>query len=92
MLKEIFEKNPKIIINTDIDGILSGVILVKYCNCKIVGFTNSKDCVWLADEYDDLYKHVYIDMFVTEDKTICIDQHVVALDESHMQKIISLAL
>ena len=45
MLKEIFNRNPNIIINTDIDGILSGVILVKYCNCRIVGFTNSKDCV-----------------------------------------------
>lgn len=90
MLKEIFDRNPNIIINTDIDGILSGVILVKYCNCRIVGFTNSKDCVWLADGHDDLYKHVYIDMFVTDDNTTCIDQHIVALDENHMKKIISL--
>jgi len=89
-LKEIFEKNPNIIINTDIDGVLSGVILVKYCKCKIVGFTNSKDCVWLADDYDDLYKHVYIDMFVTDNNAICIDQHIVALDDNHMKKIISL--
>ena len=60
MLKELFEKNKNIIINTDIDGILSGIILVKYCGCKIVGFTNSKDSVWLADGYDDLFKHIYI--------------------------------
>ena len=90
MLKEIFERNPNIIINTDIDGILSGVILVKYCNCRIVGFTNSRDCVWLADGNDDLYKHVYIDMFVTDDNTTCIDQHIVALDDNHMKKITSL--
>lgn len=89
-LKSLFNKNPYIIINTDIDGILSGIILVKYCNCKIVGFTNSKDSVWLADGYDDLYKHVYIDMFVTDDNTICIDQHIVALNDNHMKKIISL--
>ena len=90
MLKELFEKNPYIIINTDIDGILSGIILCKYCNCKIVGFTNSKDSVWLADDYDDLYKYVYIDMFVTNDETICIDQHVVAVNDSHMHSIIKL--
>lgn len=89
-LKEVFEKNKNIIINTDIDGVLSGAILVKYCNCRIVGFTNSKDCVWLADGYDDLYKHVYIDMFVTNDKTTCIDQHIVALDDNHMRDIVSL--
>ena len=90
MLKELFAKNPYIIINTDIDGVLSGVILCKYCNCKIVGFTNSKDSVWLADGYDDLYKYVYIDMFVTNDKTTCIDQHIVAVNDSHMEKILQL--
>lgn len=90
MLKELFEKNPHIIINTDIDGILSGMILCKYCNCRIVGFTNSKDTVWLADGYDDLYKYVYIDMFVTNDKATCIDQHIVAVNDSHMKKIIKL--
>lgn len=90
MLKELFERNPHIIINTDIDGILSGVILCKYCNCKIIGFTNSKDSVWLADGYDDLFKYVYIDMFVTNDKAICIDQHIVAVNDSHMKSIIKL--
>ena len=41
MLREIFEDNNKIIINTDIDGFLSGMILKQYFNCEIVGFTNS---------------------------------------------------
>jgi len=90
MLKELFAKNPYIIINTDIDGILSGIILCKYCNCKIVGFTNSKDSVWLAEGYDNLYKYVYIDMFVTNDEATCIDQHIVAINEPHMERIIKL--
>jgi hypothetical protein len=90
MLKELFAKNPYIIINTDIDGILSGIILCKYCNCKIVGFTNSKDTVWLAEGYDNLYKYVYIDMFVTNDEATCIDQHIVAVNEPHMERIIKL--
>jgi hypothetical protein len=90
-LKDLFHQNPNIIINTDIDGILSGVILVKYLDCKIVGFTNSKDTVWLADGFDDLYKHVYIDMFVTEPKALCLDQHIVAVNEEHQKEIIKSA-
>lgn len=39
MLKELFSKNPNIIINTDIDGFLSGMILQTYLGCKIVGFS-----------------------------------------------------
>lgn len=87
MLKELFEKNKNIVINTDIDGILSGIILVKSLGCKIVGFTNSKEYVWLADGYDDLYAHVYVDMFVTDDRAICIDQHIVAVNDEHQKKI-----
>lgn len=86
MLKELFARNKDIIINTDIDGVLSGLLLVKYCQCNIVGFTNSKDRVWLADGHDDLYGSVYVDMFVTDPNAICIDQHVVALNDAHMQK------
>lgn len=87
MLKELFAQNPNIIINTDIDGVLSGLLLVKYCNCNIVGFTNSRDKVWLADGHDDLYGNVYVDIFVTDPKAICIDQHIVALNDAHMQSI-----
>lgn len=87
MLKELFENNKNIIINTDIDGILSGVILVKALGCKIVGFTNSKEYVWLADGYDNLYSHIYVDMFVTDDRAICIDQHIVAVSDKHHEKI-----
>ena len=87
MLKELFDNNKNIIINTDIDGILSGAILVKALGCKIVGFTNSKEYVWLADGYDDLYAHIYVDMFVTDDRAICIDQHIVAVSDEHHEKI-----
>lgn len=87
MLRELFAKNRNIVINTDIDGILSGIILCKYCDCNIVGFTNSKDSVWLADGYDNLYTNVYIDMFVTNKDTVCIDQHIIAVNNEHMQQI-----
>lgn len=87
MLRELFEQNPNIVINTDIDGILSGLLLVKYCNCNIVGFTNSKETVWLADAHNELYANIYVDMFVTDPRATCIDQHVVALNDQHMSRI-----
>ncbi|MBE6250596.1 MAG: hypothetical protein E7111_02965 [Bacteroidales bacterium] len=87
MLRELFAENKNIIINTDIDGILSGALLVKYLGCNIVGFTNSKDAVWLADDHDDLYKNIYVDMFVTDDNAICVDQHIVAVNSKHQKKI-----
>ena len=86
-LQEIFTQNPNIVINTDIDGILSGLILVKCCDCQIVGFTNSKDKVWLDPKHNDLYGNVYVDMFVADKRAICIDQHIVAVNDAHMQSI-----
>ena len=86
-LISLLKTNPNIVINTDIDGILSGLLLVNYCGCKIVGFTNSKDKVWLDDEHNDLYANVYVDMFVTHPKAICIDQHIVAIDKLHVESL-----
>lgn len=85
MIKELSNKN--IIINTDIDGILSGLLLVKYLNCKIIGFCNSKDTVWLDENNDNLYGGVYVDMFVTDQRATCIDQHIIAVDHEHLKSI-----
>lgn len=96
MLKELFEKNPYIVINTDIDGFLCGMVLQKYFNCIIVGFSNSWDYVWLTPEYekmvgaDAIYKPVYIDLFVADPRVVCIEQHIIGYDEDHNKYIQSL--
>lgn len=87
-LTELFSQNPNIIINTDIDGIMSGVILCHYCGCRIVGFSNSKETVWLADGVDDVYSPVYIDMFVPRRNVFCIDQHIVSVNDDHHDKFV----
>ena len=87
MLKEIFEKNKNIIINTDIDGILSGAILQKYYGCKIVGFSNSKDKIWVHPKIKDIYKPIYIDLYVNRPDVICIEQHIISFDKKHHRKI-----
>ena len=90
-LSEFFEKaqTKDIVINTDIDGFLSGMILQRYYDCKIVGFTNSKDTIWLSPDVKSIYDPVYIDIFVNNRDTYCIDQHIVAYDRWHLEHILS---
>ena len=45
-MRDMLDHNKKIIVNTDIDGILSAFVLCRYCGCEIVGFSNSSDSVW----------------------------------------------
>ena len=82
-LIDLFKHNPNIIINTDIDGILSAAILCKYCGCKVAGFSNSKETVWLRDDIQSVYDPVYIDMFVPRKDVWCIDQHIVSVNDDH---------
>lgn len=86
MLKELFSANPYIVINTDLDGFLCGMLLQKNFDCKIAGFSNSKESIWLDATLPDtfsVHSPVYIDLFVSDPKAVCIDQHVVGLNESH---------
>lgn len=89
MLKELFNKNKNIVINSDIDGMLSGMILQNYFGCNIVGFSNSWNKVWLTPEYEKeagenaINKPIYIDLFVANPDVVCIEQHIIGYDESH---------
>ena len=82
MLKELFSANPYIVINTDLDGFLCGMLLQKHFDCKIAGFSNSKESIWLDASLPDSFtvlSPVYIDMFVSDPKVVCIDQHVIGI-------------
>ena len=89
MLKELFEKNKNIIINTDIDGFLCGMILQKYYGCKVVGFSNSRETIWVSPEIKDIYSPIYIDLFVNRPNVICIEQHIIAFNKRHHNEILS---
>lgn len=91
MLKELFEKNKNIIINTDIDGFLCGMILQKYYGCKVVGFSNSRETIWVSPEIDDIYQPIYIDLYVNRPDVVCIEQHIIAFDKEHHNKILDYA-
>ncbi len=86
MLKELFSANPYIVINTDLDGFLCGMLLQKHFDCKIAGFSNSKESIWLDASLPDSFtvlSPVYIDMFVSDPKVVCIDQHVIGINNDH---------
>lgn len=82
MMLQKLKNNNKIIINTDIDGILSGLILHHFCDCEIVGFSNSIDKIWIdQSKCKTIFDAVYIDMFVSDPNVVSIDQHIIALNE-----------
>lgn len=90
MLKELFQKNKDIIINTDIDGFLSGMILQKYYGCRVVGFSNSKETIWVTPDVKSIYDPIYIDLYVNRPDVTCIEQHIIAYDKNHHDKIVAM--
>ena len=85
---EKLKQNNKIIINSDIDGVISGLLLSNFCNCEVVGFSNSADKVWLdTSKCNSIYDGVYIDMYVPNESTITVDQHIIAINKEHLERI-----
>lgn len=82
-------KNKPILINSDLDGISSGLLLEKYLNCTIVGFTNSAETVWIQKGFTDFNSICFVDMFVANPDTICIDQHIISVNEKHHNVLVT---
>lgn len=78
-------KNKPIIINLDLDGLLCGLLLQKYLNCNIVGFSNSVETIWLQKNFTAFNSVCFIDLFVANKNTICLDQHIVSVHHKHHQ-------
>lgn len=80
-----FYYNRKCIVNTDLDGILSGMLLQHFLKWKIVGFSScrgkSDDELWLKDETENLEDCVFVDLPVYIKNLSVIDQHFVAFDD-----------
>lgn len=89
-LSEFFEKagTRNIVINADLDGFLSGMILQRYYYCRVVGFS-SNSIIWLKPEIESLRDPIYIDIFINDPRVYCIDQHIVAADNTDIERIIS---
>lgn len=92
ILKKFFQPNLAYVINTDLDGLLSGMLLQKYCGWKVVGFSmcNGKpqDNLWIDPKYTtDITKVIFVDLYTTAKNYSCIDQHMVAIDDQHVLEL-----
>ena len=85
----ILRPNRECVLNTDLDGLLTGIILQNTLNWKVVGWYDSKKTLAISDQCrgspSDL---VFLDVFVVADNLECIDQHIVAQDEDHGKKLV----
>lgn len=88
--KQIFKKNKKCIVNADIDGIISGMLLQHFLNWRVVGYSSccgkEDDELWLEDKKEDLKDCVFVDLPVSVPNYSVIDQHFVLFDEDGVVK------
>ena len=77
---------PYAIINTDLDGFLSGLLLHHFLGTEIVGFTDSGKTVWKREgvAWEDC---TFIDMYVVPPKIKTLCNHMVAVDEDHAKEL-----
>lgn len=81
-------KKQKCIINTDLDGIFTGLILHNYLGWEIVGFCDSNESILMdKNRCNNPEEAVFIDMFVYPENIKCIDQHIISADEEHNLKL-----
>jgi len=85
-IKNIFTRNRKCIVNADLDGILSGMILQHFLDWKIVGYSSCSgkedDEIWLEDKKEDLGDCIFVDLPVCINTYSIVDQHFVQFDTS----------
>ena len=86
----IFVPNRKCITNADLDGILAGMLLQKFLNWEIVGYSycagKKEDTLWLKNKDENLEDCVFVDLPVCMQEYSVIDQHFVARNNTSIQK------
>lgn len=86
----IFKSKRKCIINADLDGLLSGMVLQEFLSWDVVGFSSccgkSNDELWLFDIEEDISECVFVDLPVYFKGYSTIDQHFIAFDNEMIEK------
>lgn len=85
----LFQEGKKCIINADLDGILSGMLLQKFLGWEVVGFSScvgkSNDELWLFNEKENIKECVFIDLPVYLKDYLTIDQHFILFDKDSIK-------
>lgn len=85
---EFFKTETGIVLNSDLDGILSGLILANYLELEIAGFSNSLDKIWLNPHIqNNIFAGTYVDLYISDSRVKCVDQHVIGTNREHNSRI-----
>lgn len=79
-------KIPYAIINTDLDGFLSGLLLHNFLGTEIVGFCDSGEYVWKQEEVA-WEGCTFIDMYVVPPQISTLCNHMIAVDTEHAEDL-----
>ena len=89
ILNNVFERNRKCIINTDLDGLISGMFLQEFLGWEVVGFSSCcgkrNDNLWLKEGVNNINECVFVDLPVTIKDICIIDQHYVAFSKKNVE-------
>lgn len=83
-IKLLFTKNKKCIVNADLDGLLSGMLLQHFLDWQIVGYSSCSgrkdDELWLINNNENLEECIFVDLPVFVKNYSTIDQHFILFD------------
>lgn len=90
LLSKIFVRDKKCVINTDLDGLLSGMLLQEFLNWEIVGFSSCcgkpDDNLWLKNGCVDIKDYIFVDLPVAQKNISIIDQHFVSFENDSINR------
>ncbi len=90
VIRNIFAKDRQCTINADIDGIIAGMLLQKFLNWIVVGYSSCRgrydDELWIKTDVEDLRNCVFVDLPVSVSGLSVIDQHFVSLNKDSITK------
>lgn len=90
VIKNLFTKNRQCIINADIDGIMAGMLLQKFLNWNVVGYSSCRgkydDELWIKEDVNNIGNCVFVDLPVAVSNLSVIDQHFVAFNKESISR------
>ena len=84
-IRNLFVEGKKCIVNADLDGILSGMLLQRFLNWKVVGYSSCcgkpDDELWMADTSERIKDCIFVDLPMWIPSIATIDQHFIAFEK-----------
>ena len=83
-IRNLFKENKKCIVNADLDGVLSGMLLQKFLGWEVVGYSSCcgrpNDELWMKDRTENIKDCIFVDLPVYVPSISVIDQHFVLFE------------